>query len=77
LDTTHERAIQKALDTLSHNRTTLVIAHRLSTIQEADQIIVFRDGQITEVGKHMELLEIEGEYARFHADGIFRGPLPN
>lgn len=64
LDTQTERDIQSALDAVSANRTTLVIAHRLSTVINADEIIVLRDGEIAERGKHFELLEKEGLYAQ-------------
>ena len=45
-------------------RTTFVIAHRLSTIRKADQILVLKDGEITERGTHSELLELDGLYAK-------------
>ncbi|HEY4203360.1 MAG TPA: ABC transporter ATP-binding protein/permease [Devosiaceae bacterium] len=64
LDTKTERDIQSALDTVSANRTTLVIAHRLSTVINADEIIVLRDGQIAERGRHPELLARNGLYAQ-------------
>jgi len=66
LDTASERAVQKALEDLMANRTTLVIAHRLSTIQNADRIIVMREGKVVETGSHQELLGSEGEYYRLH-----------
>jgi len=49
---------------LAHKHTTLVIAHRLSTIVDADQIIVLGNGTIAEQGKHQELLDFNGQYAR-------------
>lgn len=64
LDTQTERDIQAALDAVSEGRTTLVIAHRLSTVVNADEIIVLRDGEIAERGKHPELLEQDGLYAQ-------------
>jgi ATP-binding cassette subfamily B protein len=64
LDTQTEREIQSALDTVAANRTTLVIAHRLSTVVNADEIIVLRDGQIAERGRHAELLARDGLYAQ-------------
>lgn len=70
LDTKSERAVQIALDELMKNRTTLIIAHRLSTIQNADHILVLKDGSIVERGSHTELLEIGGEYANFHGIGV-------
>lgn len=62
LDTESERKVQKALDNLMKNRTTLVIAHRLSTIKNADRIIVMQDGRLVEEGSHENLLEQHGVY---------------
>lgn len=56
LDSASERAIQNALQTLTHGRTSIMIAHRLSTILDADRILVFDHGQIVEEGSHEELL---------------------
>ena len=56
VDTRTEREIQKALDRLRQNRTSIVIAHRLSTIRNADQILFIKNGQIKERGTHRELL---------------------
>ncbi|WP_417416633.1 ABCB family ABC transporter ATP-binding protein/permease [Hoeflea sp.] len=63
LDTATEQEIQAALDFVSKGRTTLVIAHRLSTVVSADEIIVLKDGQIAERGRHAELLAQKGLYA--------------
>ena len=66
LDTESEKYIQKALENLMKNRTTLVIAHRLSTIEKADRICVLSEGQIVETGTHNELIENNSEYALLH-----------
>ncbi len=62
LDTESEVLVQKALDRMMEERTSLVIAHRLSTIQKADRIVVMGKGKILEHGKHDELLKKKGEY---------------
>jgi ATP-binding cassette, subfamily B, heavy metal transporter len=64
LDSFTEQEIQKALKTVSKNRTTLVIAHRLSTVVEADEIIVLDKGVIAERGTHAGLLRKKGLYAQ-------------
>ncbi len=66
LDTASERYIQKALEKVMKNRTTLVIAHRLSTIENADVILVMQEGQIVEKGTHTELLAKKGVYTTLH-----------
>lgn len=66
LDTESEREVQKALENLMQNRTTLVIAHRLSTIRKADRIVVMQNGRITEEGTHEKLLANKGLYATLH-----------
>lgn len=63
LDSYTEKMIQNALGVVSVGRTTLVIAHRLSTIQQADRIVVMRNGRIAEIGSHRELLRLNGYYA--------------
>lgn len=62
LDTQSEALIQKSLNELIKDRTTLIIAHRLSTIKKADQILVVEDGNIVERGNHTELIEKQGRY---------------
>ncbi|MDA9640270.1 ABC transporter ATP-binding protein/permease [Flavobacteriaceae bacterium] len=62
LDTESEALIQKSLDELTKNRTTIVIAHRLSTIRKADQILVIENGHIVERGNHDDLITNEGRY---------------
>jgi ATP-binding cassette subfamily B protein len=64
LDSESEQAVQKAFETASQNRTTLVIAHRLSTVMKADRILVLDDGKIVEIGSHSELVKKGGLYAR-------------
>jgi ABC-type transport system involved in Fe-S cluster assembly fused permease/ATPase subunit len=64
LDTHTEKAIQKSLDEVSQERTTIVIAHRLSTIVNADEIVVLKSGKIAERGVHHDLLKMDGEYAQ-------------
>lgn len=62
LDTESEALIQKSLNELVKDRTTIVIAHRLSTIKKADQILVIESGKIVERGNHNELIALEGRY---------------
>ncbi|KAK2531311.1 multidrug resistance protein 1 [Columba livia] len=62
LDTESESVVQAALDKAREGRTTVVVAHRLSTVRNADLIVVFENGVITEQGNHFELLERKGIY---------------
>lgn len=62
LDTKTEKEIQKSLQEVSRGRTTLIIAHRLSTIVDADEILVLKNGEVSERGSHYDLLEKRGEY---------------
>ncbi|MCR5734952.1 MAG: ABC transporter ATP-binding protein/permease [Lachnospiraceae bacterium] len=66
LDNESEEYIQKSLEDLSKNRTTITIAHRLSTIRNADKIFVIEDSGITESGTHRELMELDGTYAKYY-----------
>jgi len=76
LDNETESEIQKAIEVLSKNRTTITIAHRLSTIQNADTIVVLTDEGIQEKGSHEELLSSDGHYAKlFKAQ--YRGYIPD
>ena len=68
LDTVNERVVQRALDEARSGRTTIAIAHRLSTVEGADRIYVVDAGRIVEQGTHLELLELEGAYARLYAE---------
>ena len=67
-DPENEEEIIKALANLMKNKTVIVIAHRLSTIKDVDQIVVFDDGKISETGKHNELLDKQGIYAKLWSD---------
>lgn len=64
LDAESERLVQKAVDELSQDRTTLIVAHRLATVKKADRILVFDEGKIVAVGSHAELVAEGGLYAR-------------
>ncbi len=66
LDNESEQHIQKSLEELATNRTTIVIAHRLSTIKNADEIIVINDNGIQEQGTHEKLLTQNGLYAKYY-----------
>src|SRR5690606_535945 len=66
LDSASEVEVQKGLDKLMKGRTVFVIAHRLSTVVNADRILVLKDGQIVEQGRHEDLLGREGQYANFY-----------
>ena len=66
IDTESELMIEKAIDTLISDRTSIVIAHRLSTIQRADKIIVLDKGELKEIGTHQELLQNGGFYSKLH-----------
>ncbi len=76
LDNENEFAIQKSIETLAKDRTTLIIAHRLSTIKNADEILVMTDKGIDERGSHDALIQSKGLYSRlYHAQ--FRGYIPD
>ena len=66
LDSTSERLVQAALDSLVEGRTTLTIAHRLSTVRNASRIVVLDKGLIVEEGTHVQLLEKDGLYKRLY-----------
>ena len=66
VDTRTEELVQQAMDKLTKGRTSFIIAHRLSTIKNADIILVMKDGNIVEQGKHEELLKKNGFYAELY-----------
>ncbi len=66
VDSETEEMIQKAIEKMMVNRTSIIIAHRLSTIQKATKIVVLEKGEIVELGTHDQLLEKEGYYAQLH-----------
>ena len=67
LDAESEQLVQRALEGLMHNRTTLVIAHRLATVKKVDRIVVMNQGRVQAAGKHEELIERDPLYARLAA----------
>ena len=73
VDTRTEERIQRAMDALMQGRTSFVIAHRLSTIRNADKILVLRDGDIVESGRHEELLAQGGFYAELYNSQFAEG----
>jgi len=66
LDTESEYLVQRAIDNLMADRTVLVIAHRLTTVENADAIVVMKDGQIVDNGSHEDLLKKDGIYKRLY-----------
>ncbi len=66
VDTRTEELVQKAMDRLTHDRTSFIIAHRLSTIKNADLILVMQDGNIVEQGTHNDLINKKGFYAELY-----------
>jgi ATP-binding cassette subfamily B protein len=71
LDNGTEARIQRALGTLTRNRTTFVIAHRLSTVRNADIILVLKDGELAEHGRYDELVALGGLFAELDGQGQF------
>jgi ATP-binding cassette subfamily B protein len=71
LDSQSESMVQQALDAARSNRTTLVVAHRLATVRSADRIVVMETGRLVESGTHLELLGLDGTYAKLAAMQFF------
>ena len=67
IDTNSERLIQKSINVLSKEKTAIFIAHRLATIVNVDKILVLKDGEVIEEGKHSELLELGGYYSKLYS----------
>jgi len=62
LDAENEKAVQEALDKIMEGKTSLIVAHRISTIKDADEIIVFNDGEIIERGNYQQLNDMKGMF---------------
>jgi ATP-binding cassette subfamily B multidrug efflux pump len=78
VDSQSEQMIQKALEKLTENRTSIIIAHRLATIQKADRILVMDQGQIVEQGTHQTLLEMEnGVYRNLYEKQFLQTETPS
>ena len=73
LDTESEQAVQRAIESASRDRTTLIIAHRLSTVRSADRIVVLEDGKVAESGPPAQLLDQGGLYARLASLQVSNG----
>src|SRR5882672_1323531 len=71
IDTETEQLIQRAIERVMRDRTSIVVAHRLSTVQSADRIIVLHHGEIREQGTHQELLAQKGLYWKLHMRSLF------
>ncbi len=72
VDTLTESLIQRGIEAMMTDRTSFIIAHRLSTIKRADRILVIQEGQITEMGSHVELLHARGHYYRLYTQQFRR-----
>ena len=62
LDAQNEKSVQESLDKIMQGKTSVIVAHRISTIKDADEIIVFNDGNIVERGNYQQLNEIQGVF---------------
>ncbi len=71
LDSESERLVEEAMEELLRGRSTLIIAHRLSTVLRADRVVVLEHGRVVETGRHADLLDAEGTYAKLYR-GQFR-----
>jgi subfamily B ATP-binding cassette protein MsbA len=71
LDSESERLVEEAMEELLRGRSTLIIAHRLSTVLRADRVVVLEHGRVVETGRHIDLLDAEGTYAKLYR-GQFR-----
>ncbi|MCW2696311.1 MAG: putative ABC-type multidrug transport system, ATPase and permease component, partial [Modestobacter sp.] len=67
VDPATERRLTRPLDRLTDGRTTLTIAHRLSTAERADEVLAVDDGRVVQRGRHTDLVDVPGPYARLHA----------
>ena len=76
IDTRTEQKVQRAFARMMEGRTSFIVAHRLSTIQNADRILVMKDGHIMEQGTHRELLEKQGFYAHLYNSGLAPAGMP-
>ncbi len=72
VDTLTDSLIQRGIEAMMTDRTSFIIAHRLSTIKRADRILVIQEGQITEMGSHVELLHARGHYYRLYTQQFRR-----
>ena len=66
IDSESELLIQRSCEKITQNRTSIIIAHRLATIKNADKIILFENGTLSEQGSHEELLSRQGKYKILH-----------
>ena len=76
LDSISEQKIQEAIDPIIQSRTSILIAHRLSTILAADEILVVKDGEIVERGRHKELVARDGVYRELYETQFSKALLP-
>lgn len=77
IDTYSEELIQKATETITKDRTSIIIAHRLATILKADKIVVMHQGLIVEQGRHQELIQLEGGFYKNLYDAQFASEIEN